>query len=180
MKDSGNAADWDDVIGQFDRPRIVVNLEQMKVIPTLVESVSVEALLDLRRWKLVFSCDPSFSISWTGEKLDATVCVLLSRVAGIVIGRRSALPLSEVTLEHAAVLLVRSLSPPSARFLIVDDSPWTIDEPVGGMLGRVGFCLGVHIHGDRLRVSFLQGANGEIVSWRERRVHACKSIGFSQ
>ena len=51
----------------------------------------------------------SFSISRTGERLDVTVRVLLSRVAGIAIGSRGTLPLSEVTLEHAAALPMSSL-----------------------------------------------------------------------
>ena len=70
--------------------------------------------------------------------------------------------------------------PPSVRFLGVDCFPWIIDEPVGGMLGRAALVsedaaslgdLGVHSHGDRLRVCILQDADGDIVAWRERRVH---------
>ena len=132
MQDWGNAAGWYDVIGQFNRPRIVVHLCQIKVIRTLVESVCVETLLDRRRRNVVVSRDPSFSVSWTGERLDVTVRVLLSRVAGIASGSPGTLLLSEPT-----VLPVSSLSaPPSARFLGVDGFPWTIDETIGGMLGR--------------------------------------------
>ena len=74
--------------------------------------------------------DPSFSFSLTGGRLDVTVRVLLSRVAGVAVGSRSTLPLSEVALEHAAALPVSSLSgPPSARFFGVDGFPWTLDQP---------------------------------------------------
>ena len=104
VKDVGNAGGWCDVTGQANRPRTVVNLEQIKVIRPLVESVCVEAVLDRRRRNLVVSRDPSFSSSWIGERLDVIVRVLLSRVAGVAIGSRSTLPLSGVALEHAAAL----------------------------------------------------------------------------
>ena len=60
------------------------------------------------------------------KRLDVTVRVPLSR-----------LPLSEVSLEHAAGLPAISLpGPTSARSLSVDGFPWTIDNHVCDMLWR--------------------------------------------
>ena len=100
-----------------------------KVVWTLSKSVCVVVLLDRRRRSLFVSRDPSFSFSWTGERLDVTVLVLLSRAAGIAIWSRGTLPLSEVTLEHAASLPVKFLVSTTIRSLSrCYGFPWTIDE----------------------------------------------------
>ena len=104
-----------------------------------------------------------------------------SCTTGLAIWSRCTLPLSEVSLEHAAGLPAMSLpGPPSARFLGVDKIPWTMDKPVCDELwpailvsendALMGY-LGVHSHEDRIRGSILQVEDGEIVPWRERCVH---------
>ena len=71
-EDLSNAGGWYYVAGQSNRPRIFVNLGQIKVIRTLDEFIRVEALSDRRRRSLVVSRDPSFSISWTGDRLHVS------------------------------------------------------------------------------------------------------------
>ena len=70
---------------------------------TLVESARGEALTERRRWNLMVDREPSFFISWTGERLDLPARGLLSRVLGVATRSRT-LPLSEVSLECDAVL----------------------------------------------------------------------------
>ena len=107
----------------------------------------------------LYIATPSFFISWTGERFRVLGSGL-SRVTGVASRNRTACPFTESSLEREAVLPVNSQSePPSDRVLIVDCFSWVIDEPVSDLL-RMG--------------SRLQVANDEIVSLRERRVHACE------
>ena len=77
-------------------------------------------------------------------------------------------------------------APPSAPVFDVDGFSWVTDETVGDMLGRAvsvteGVAvLGVHSLGDGSRIRISQAADDEIVSWRERRVHACESFSRSE
>ena len=88
LVDLGNVAGMFDVTGQSDYPRSVVNLEQIMDGPsdedvrTLVESALCEALMERRPWNLVVDREPSFFISWNGERLDLLARGLLPRVMG--------------------------------------------------------------------------------------------------
>ena len=110
--------------GQSDYPRNAVNLKQTMDAPsdddmrTLVGSACDGALLERRRRNLMTSRELSFTISCIGERLAVTAHELLSRIMDVASPSRSALPLSKVTLEHEADLLVSSLSaPPSVRVI---------------------------------------------------------------
>ena len=86
MDELGSVAVGYDDTGQSDYPRNVVNLKQTIDAPngdkmrTFVGLSSDGALLVRRRRNLMTSCEPSFSISSTGERLDVTAHELLTRV----------------------------------------------------------------------------------------------------
>ena len=123
------AGGWFYLAEQSNRLQIVFDLRQIKVIRTLGDIVFVESSTWSSSTTVV--SDPSFSISWTGKRHDATEHALLPRVAGVVFGSRGTLPTGEVPLEHAAGLPTIPLpGPPSARFFGVDGFPWTIDKLV--------------------------------------------------
>ena len=100
-----------DYTGQSDYPRNVVNLKQTMDAPSgdfsvsFVGSACGGTLLERRRRNWMTSRGPSFSMSWTGERLDVTARELLSLAMGVASRSGSALPLSEVTLERGAELV---------------------------------------------------------------------------
>ena len=55
-------------------------------------------------------CEPSFSVSWPGERHDLPSLGLLSRVTNVAFRSRAAFPPAEVSLEHDAALLASSQS----------------------------------------------------------------------
>ena len=102
----------------------------------LVESASNEALIEHRRWNLVVSCEPSFSIPWPGERLDVLALGSLSPAMGIASRSRTPFPPAGISLKHDAALPVGFQSaPPSARVFFVDGFPWVIGEPFCGKQG---------------------------------------------
>ena len=74
LENLGNVAGLFDVTGQSDYPRSVVYLEQIMDAPSddairrVAESARDEALMDRRRRNLVVDREPSFFLSWTGER----------------------------------------------------------------------------------------------------------------
>ena len=138
----GNLAGLYDVTKQSDYPRNVVNLEQIMDAPsdddirTLVKSAHDEALMARRRRNLLVNRQPSFFISWSGERLDVPASGLLSGVMGVASRNRTAFPPAEVSLEREAALPV---TPPSARVFSVDVFSRVIDEPVRDIIGKPVF-----------------------------------------
>ena len=130
---------------------------------TFVGSACGGALLQRRRRNFMTSRELSFSTSWTGDRLDVFAQELLSRVMGVASRSRSALPLSEVTLEHEADLPVCFLpAPRSIRVLDFEGLRLVIDAFCCGMFGRTVFvsesvaslgCIGVHFPKNGLRAS---------------------------
>ena len=180
LEDLGNVAGLLDVMGQCDYPRSVVFLEQIMNAPSnedvrsLVESARDEALMERCRWNLVVDREPSFFISWTGEQLDLVARGLLSRVMGVTSRSRTAFP-NRGGFTRACGCFAREFpiyTTFRSRF---------IDELFRDMLGRAVFVtendvfpgdIGVHSQADGSRVRISQIADDEIVSWRERRIHA--------
>ena len=159
-------------------------------VRSLVVSAREKALMKRRRWNFVVNREPSFFISWTGERLDPPARGLLSRVIGITSRSRTVFQPAEVSLERETALPVSSqCAPPSARVSNIDGFSWVIGEPVRDMLGRKFLSLrmmsfwvtwGVQSRADGSRVRISQVADEELVFLREGRFHAYEAFSRNE
>ena len=86
-----------------------------------LSEVTGAALIESRRQNFVVNREPSFSVSWTGEKLDMPNRGLLSRVMCVATRSRLAFaPLRLHSEREIAFLVSAQSTPPSARVFNVD------------------------------------------------------------